>query len=77
MVALVFHLAPERAEPVSLLIGTVFAIAAGVTSVLRLSRADRGRARRGGGLSRASCMLAGAIGLEPTTLGFGDRCSTD
>src|SRR5687767_13768216 len=22
-------------------------------------------------------MLAGAIGLEPTTLGFGDRCSTD
>ena len=38
VVALVFQVAPERAEHASLLIGAVFAIAAGTTSVLRLSR---------------------------------------
>ena len=46
VVALVFHIAPDRAEPVSLMIGTVFAIAAGVTSVLRLSRRARSEAVR-------------------------------
>ena len=39
MMALVFHLVPDRAEPVSLLIATAFAIAAGIVSVLRLSGA--------------------------------------
>ena len=38
VVALVFQVAPERAEHASLLIGAVFAIAAWTTSVLRLSR---------------------------------------
>lgn len=42
VVALVFHFAPDRAAPLSLAIGTGFAIAAGVASLLRLS----GRARR-------------------------------
>ena len=37
VVALVFHLLPDRAEPVSLMIGTGFAVAAGVASGLRLS----------------------------------------
>ena len=41
LTALVFHLTPERAEPVSLLIATLFAIAAGVASSLRLSRRTR------------------------------------
>jgi DHA2 family multidrug resistance protein-like MFS transporter len=41
VVALVFELGPERAEPVSLLIGTAFAVAAGVLSVLRLSARAR------------------------------------
>ena len=44
VMALVFHLVPDRAEPVSLMIGTAFAIAAGMVSVLRLS-GRRGRAR--------------------------------
>ena len=39
--ALVFHLVPDRAEPVSLMIGTAFAVAAGIISVLRLSRTAR------------------------------------
>ena len=70
--ALVFHLVPARAEPVSLAIATGFAVAAGVLSLLRLSR------RAASGLTRVRIrMLAGAIGLEPTTLGFGDRCSTN
>ena len=38
MTALIFHFAPERAEPVSLAIATGFAIAAGAASLLRLSR---------------------------------------
>jgi DHA2 family multidrug resistance protein-like MFS transporter len=41
VVALVFHLVPARAEPVSLLIGTAFAIAAGAASLMRLSRTAR------------------------------------
>ncbi|HVH02976.1 MAG TPA: MFS transporter, partial [Amaricoccus sp.] len=41
VVALVFHLAPGRAESVSLAIGTVFAAAAGVASGLRLSGRTR------------------------------------
>jgi DHA2 family multidrug resistance protein-like MFS transporter len=41
VVALVFHLAPQRAEPVSLLIATGFAIVAGVISLLRVSKAAR------------------------------------
>jgi DHA2 family multidrug resistance protein-like MFS transporter len=41
VVALVFHLAPERAEPVSLLIATGFAIVAGIISLLRVSKAAR------------------------------------
>ena len=79
VVALVFHVAPDRAEPVSLMIATAFAIAAGIISVLRLSRRAGSPAGRGAdaGLTPAARMLAGAIGLEPTTLGFGDRCSTD
>jgi MFS transporter, DHA2 family, multidrug resistance protein len=36
--ALVFHLVPARAEPVSLVLATAFAVVAGVTSVLRVSR---------------------------------------
>ena len=27
-------------------------------------------------LARATFLLAGAVGFEPTTNGFGDRCST-
>ena len=38
MTALVFHFAPERAEPVSLAIATGFAVAAGLVSLFRLSR---------------------------------------
>jgi hypothetical protein len=41
-VALVFHLVPTRAEPVSLELATALAVAAGVLSVLRLSRTARG-----------------------------------
>ena len=41
VMALVFHLVPDRAEPVSLMIGTAFAISAGMVSVLRLSRTAR------------------------------------
>ena len=41
VVALVFHLLPERAEPVSLMIGTGFAVAAGIASGLRLSGSGR------------------------------------
>jgi hypothetical protein len=41
-VALVFHLVPARAEPVSLGLATALAAAAGVLSVLRLSRTARG-----------------------------------
>ena len=41
VVALVFHLAPERAESIRLMIGTGFAVAAGVMSVLRLSQKAR------------------------------------
>ena len=45
IVALIFQVVPERAEPVSLLVGTGFAVLAGILSVLRLSaRAGRGRA---------------------------------
>jgi DHA2 family multidrug resistance protein-like MFS transporter len=40
-VALVFHLAPGNAEPVSLMLGTGLAIAAGILSLLRLSRPPR------------------------------------
>ena len=46
VMALVFHLVPDRAEPVSLLIGTAFAIAAGIMSVLRLSTARSGQVAR-------------------------------
>ena len=79
VVALVFQVVPERAEHGrASLIGTVFAIAAGTTSVLRLSRRTPAEAAAADLTPRARpCMLAGAIGLEPTTLGFGDRCSTD
>jgi DHA2 family multidrug resistance protein-like MFS transporter len=38
VVALVFHFVPVQAEQVSLLVGTGFAVAAGVASALRLSR---------------------------------------
>ena len=38
MTALVFHFAPREAEPVSLVVATCFAVAAGLLSVLRLSR---------------------------------------
>ena len=41
VVALIFHLAAGRAETVSLVVGTVFAIVAGVTSVLRQTRRAR------------------------------------
>jgi DHA2 family multidrug resistance protein-like MFS transporter len=41
-VALVFHLVPSRAEPVSLGLATALAAAAGVLSILRLSRTARG-----------------------------------
>ena len=41
VVALVFHLAPERAESIGLMIGTGFAVAAGVVSVLRLGQKAR------------------------------------
>jgi MFS transporter, DHA2 family, multidrug resistance protein len=46
VMALVFHVVPDRAEPVSLLIGTAFAIAAGIMSVLRLSTARSGQVAR-------------------------------
>jgi MFS transporter, DHA2 family, multidrug resistance protein len=41
IVAFVFHVAPGKAEPVSLMIGTAFAVVAGSLSVLRLSRTAR------------------------------------
>jgi DHA2 family multidrug resistance protein-like MFS transporter len=37
VVALTFHVIPQKAEPVSLLIGTAFAVLAGILSALRLS----------------------------------------
>ncbi len=47
VVALVFHLAPGRAEAVSLMVGTVLAVTAGLTSVLRQSRRARTGEARG------------------------------
>ena len=41
IVALVFQVVPDRAEPVSLLVGTGFAVLAGILSVLRLSKTAR------------------------------------
>jgi len=41
IVAFVFHVAPGKAEPVSLMIGTAFAVLAGILSVLRLSKTAR------------------------------------
>ena len=74
VVALVFHLVPARAEAASVPLATAFSLPPGTASLLRLSRRF---GRRLFVSSQASCMLAGAIGLEPTTLGFGDRCSTN
>ena len=75
VVALVFHLAPERAEPIEP--DDRHRLRDRRRGHQRAPAVAEGAAGRGGRRLRRSRMLAGAIGLEPTTLGFGDRCSTD